>query len=129
MFVFRRSFDLILDTLVAISRQSFLLYSTASTFAVVYLVVFLLCTCRAIDTSVLADQLYTTNPQPARRSRCECSVLADQLYTTNPQPARRSRCECPRSLGRNDVPRAKVVLRATGSRVTKLQNRRKLAEP
>ena len=107
MFVFRRSFDLILDTLVAISRQSFLLYSTASTFAVVYLVVFLLCTCRAIDTSVLADQLYTTNPQPARRSRCECS----------------------RSLGRNDVPRAKVVLRATGSRVTKLQNRRKLAEP
>lgn len=42
MFVFRRSFDLILDTLVAISRQSFLLYSTASTFAVVYLVVFLL---------------------------------------------------------------------------------------
>lgn len=42
MFVFRRSFDLILDTLVAISRQSFLLYSTASTFAVVYFVVFLL---------------------------------------------------------------------------------------
>lgn len=42
MFVFRRSFDLVLDTLVVISRQSFLLYSTASTFAVVYLVVFLL---------------------------------------------------------------------------------------
>lgn len=42
MFVFRRSFDLVLDTLVVISRHSFLLYSTASTFAVVYLVVFLL---------------------------------------------------------------------------------------